>query len=32
MVERVLSGRTLGEFILREQIGEGGHGTVYRGE
>src|SRR5262249_47056435 len=32
MVERVLSGRTLGEFILREQIGEGGHGVVYRGE
>ncbi|HEX8115507.1 MAG TPA: WD40 repeat domain-containing serine/threonine-protein kinase [Kofleriaceae bacterium] len=32
MSERVLSGRTLGEFILREQIGEGGHGVVYRGE
>src|SRR5215510_11270771 len=27
-----LSGRTLGEFILREQIGEGGYGAVYRGE
>jgi WD40 repeat protein/serine/threonine protein kinase len=32
MADRVLSGRTLGEFILREQIGEGGHGVVYRGE
>src|SRR5215468_5250489 len=32
MAEHVLSGRTLGEFILREQIGEGGHGVVYRGE
>ncbi len=32
MAERVQPGRTLGEFILREQIGEGGHGTVYRGE
>jgi len=27
-----LSGRTLGEYILREQIGEGGYGAVYRGE
>ncbi|HEX7844122.1 MAG TPA: serine/threonine-protein kinase, partial [Kofleriaceae bacterium] len=27
-----LSGRTLGEFILREQIGGGGYGAVYRGE
>jgi hypothetical protein len=27
-----LSGRTLGEFILREQIGQGGHAVVYRCE
>src|SRR5206468_3186305 len=27
-----LSGRTLGEFILREQIGEGGYAVVYRCE
>ncbi|HEX4417285.1 MAG TPA: protein kinase [Kofleriaceae bacterium] len=27
-----LSGRTLGEFILREPIGRGGFGTVYRAE
>jgi serine/threonine protein kinase len=27
-----LSGRMLGEFILREQIGEGGHAVVYRCE
>lgn len=27
-----LSGRTLGEYILREQIGEGGYAAVYRGE
>ncbi|HEX7838288.1 MAG TPA: serine/threonine-protein kinase, partial [Kofleriaceae bacterium] len=32
MSDRDLSGRTLGEFILREQIGEGGYGAVYRGE
>ncbi|HEX7837115.1 MAG TPA: serine/threonine-protein kinase, partial [Kofleriaceae bacterium] len=32
MADRDLSGRTLGEFILREQIGEGGYGAVYRGE
>jgi serine/threonine protein kinase len=32
MTDRDLSGRTLGEFILREQIGEGGYGVVYRGE
>jgi serine/threonine protein kinase len=25
-------GRTLGEFVLREQIGEGGYGAVYRCE
>jgi WD40 repeat protein/serine/threonine protein kinase len=30
MADRDLCGRTLGEFILREQIGEGGGGTVYR--
>jgi len=27
-----LSGRTLGEFVLLEKIGEGGYGDVYRGE
>ena len=27
-----LSNRTLGEFVLRERIGAGGHGTVYRCE
>src|ERR1041384_3161461 len=27
-----LAGRQLGEFILREQIGEGGYAVVYRGE
>ena len=27
-----LSGRTLGEFVLREQIGHGGHAVVYRCE
>ena len=27
-----LSGRTLGEFVLRERIGEGGFGAVYRCE
>jgi serine/threonine protein kinase/WD40 repeat protein len=30
MADRDLSGRTLGEFVLREQIGEGGYGAVYR--
>ena len=25
-----LSGRTLGEFVLREQIGKGGYAVVYR--
>jgi WD40 repeat protein/serine/threonine protein kinase len=32
MRERDLSGRVLGEFILRDQIGRGGYGAVYRGE
>jgi WD40 repeat protein/serine/threonine protein kinase len=27
-----LSGRTLGEFVLREQIGRGGYAVVYRAE
>jgi eukaryotic-like serine/threonine-protein kinase len=27
-----LAGRTLGEYVLREQIGEGGYGAVYRSE
>src|SRR3954467_14760395 len=27
-----LSNRALGEFVLRERIGVGGHGTVYRCE
>ncbi len=30
MADRDLCGRTLGEFVLLEQIGEGGGGTVYR--
>ena len=29
---RDLTGRKLGEFVLREQIGEGGYGAVHRGE
>ena len=32
MADPDLSGRTLGEFVLREQIGEGGYGAVYRCE
>ena len=32
MTDRDLSGRVVGEFILREQIGKGGYGAVYRGE
>jgi WD40 repeat protein/serine/threonine protein kinase len=32
MADLDLSGRTLGEFVLRERIGAGGHGTVYRCE
>jgi WD40 repeat protein/serine/threonine protein kinase len=32
MAEPDLSGRTLGEFVLREQIGAGGYGAVYRCE
>ena len=31
-VRDALSGRTLGEFVLRERIGEGGFGAVYRCE
>src|SRR5690349_19891746 len=30
MADRDLCGRTLGELVLREQIGEGGCGDVYR--
>ncbi len=30
MADHDLCGRTLGEFVLREQIGMGGSGTVYR--
>jgi len=29
---RDVAGRKLGEFVLREQIGEGGYGAVHRGE
>jgi WD40 repeat protein/serine/threonine protein kinase len=32
VAERDLSGRTLGTFVLRERIGTGGYGAVYRGE
>ena len=30
--ESTLSGRTLGEFVLKDKIGEGGFGLVYRAE
>jgi len=30
MVDRDLTGRTLGDFVLLERIGEGSYGTVYR--
>jgi WD40 repeat protein/serine/threonine protein kinase len=32
MADRDLNGRTLGQYTLRELIGEGGYGAVYRGE
>jgi serine/threonine-protein kinase len=32
MADRDLAGRRLGDFVLREQIGEGGHGAVYRSD
>jgi WD40 repeat protein/serine/threonine protein kinase len=32
MANRDLSGRQLGEFVLRERIGQGGYGDVYRCE
>ncbi|HEX8107494.1 MAG TPA: protein kinase [Kofleriaceae bacterium] len=32
MTDLDLSGRKLGEFVLRERIGAGGYGTVYRAE
>ena len=32
MADRDLSGRTLGEFVLLEKIGQGGFGSVYRAE
>ncbi len=32
MTDLELSGRTLGEFLVREPIGGGGHGVVYRCE
>ncbi len=32
MTDLDLSGRMLGEFVLGERIGTGGHGTVYRSE
>jgi WD40 repeat protein len=32
MAERDLVGHTLGEFVLRERLSEGGFGDVYRGE
>src|SRR5262249_46912613 len=30
MADRDLSGQQLGEFVLRERIGQGGYGAVYR--
>ena len=32
MADRNLAGRTLGEFVLLEKIGQGGYGAVYRAE
>jgi serine/threonine protein kinase len=32
MADRDLTGRILGDFVLLEQIGEGGWAAVYRGE
>jgi serine/threonine protein kinase len=32
MADHGLAGRMLGQYILRELIGEGGYGAVYRGE
>src|SRR5215510_3231995 len=32
MAHRDLAGRRLGQFVLRDQIGEGGYGVAYRGE
>jgi hypothetical protein len=32
MADRDLSGTTLGQYILRELIREGGYGAVYRAE
>src|ERR1041384_8334101 len=32
MEDRDLSGRTLGEFVLLEKIGQGGYAAVYRSE
>ena len=32
MADRDLAGRTLGEFVLLEKIGQGGYGAVYRAE
>jgi hypothetical protein len=32
MASHNFSGRMMGEFVLREQIGQGGYGAVYRCE
>ena len=30
--QKILTGRTLGDFVVKEKIGEGGFGAVFRAE